>query len=71
MSAFDGLIAVHQPELALTCVVAFQHLGAGMVDLQTMQNSYYEKQGKLCSVCGDQPIEDAFRDIMKAIGAKA
>jgi len=33
--------------------------------------SYYEKQGKLCSVCGDQPIEDAFRDIMKAIGAKA
>ena len=33
--------------------------------------SYYEKQGKLCTVCGDQPIEDAFRDLMKAIGAKA
>ena len=33
--------------------------------------SYYQKQGKLCEVCGDQPIEDAFRDIMKALGAKA
>ena len=32
---------------------------------------YYQKQGKLCTVCGDQPIEDAFRDILKAIGAKA
>ena len=33
--------------------------------------SYYEKQGKLCQVCGDQPIEDAFKDILKALGAKA
>ena len=33
--------------------------------------SYYEKQGKLCEICGDQPIEDAFRDILKALGAKA
>ena len=32
---------------------------------------YYQKQGKLCEVCGDQPIEDAFRDILKALGAKA
>ena len=30
--------------------------------------SYYEKQGKLRLVVGDQPIEDAFRDILKAIG---
>ena len=30
--------------------------------------SYYEKQGKLHAVVGDQPIEDAFRDILKAIG---
>ena len=33
--------------------------------------SYYQKQGKLCEICGDQPIEDAFRDILKALGAKA
>ena len=33
--------------------------------------SYYQKQGKLCQVCGDQPIEDAFKDILKALGAKA
>ena len=32
--------------------------------------SYYEKQGKLRTVEGDQPIEDANRDILKAIGAK-
>ena len=32
--------------------------------------SYYQKQGKLCEVCGDQPIEDAFRDILKALGAE-
>ena len=30
--------------------------------------SYYEAQGKLCTICGDQPIEDAFRDILRAIG---
>ena len=33
--------------------------------------SYYQKQGKLCEVCGDQPIADAFRDILNALGAKA
>ena len=33
--------------------------------------SYYEKQGKLRLVVGDQPIEDAFRDILKAIGEQA
>ena len=32
--------------------------------------SYYEKQGKLRTVEGDQPIEDAKRDILKAIGAE-
>ena len=32
--------------------------------------SYYEKQGKLRAIEGDQPIEDANRDILKAIGAK-
>ena len=30
--------------------------------------SYYAAQGKLRTVCGDQPIEDAQRDILKAIG---
>ena len=30
--------------------------------------SYYEAQGKLCTICGDQPIEDAYRDILRAIG---
>ena len=30
--------------------------------------SYYEAQGKLCTICGDQPIEDALRDILRAIG---
>ena len=30
--------------------------------------SYYAEQGKLRTVCGDQPIEDAQRDILKAIG---
>ena len=30
--------------------------------------SYYAEQGKLRAVCGDQPIEDAQRDILKAIG---
>ena len=29
---------------------------------------YYKAQGKLCLVCGDQPIEDANRDILRAIG---
>lgn len=29
---------------------------------------YYRAQGKLRLVCGDQPIEDANRDILKAIG---
>jgi len=33
--------------------------------------SYYEKQGKLRTVEGDQPIEDAQRDILKAIGIEA
>ena len=30
--------------------------------------SYYAEQGKLRLVCGNQPIEDTHRDIMKAIG---
>ena len=29
---------------------------------------YYQAQGKLRLVCGDQPIEDANRDILKALG---
>ena len=29
---------------------------------------YYREQGKLRLVCGNQPIEDAFADILKAIG---
>ncbi len=29
---------------------------------------YYQKQGKLCLVDGDQPIEDAFRAILAALG---
>ena len=29
---------------------------------------YYRQQGKLRLVCGDQPIEDAQKDILKAIG---
>ena len=33
--------------------------------------SYYEKQGKLRTVHGNQPIEDAHRDILKAIGVEA
>ena len=33
--------------------------------------SYYEKQGKLRVVVGNQPIEDTQRDIMKAIGVEA
>ena len=32
--------------------------------------SYYAGQGKLRLVNGDQPIEDAFRDVLKAIGAE-
>ena len=32
--------------------------------------SYYEKQGKLRTVVGNQPIENTHRDILKAIGAK-
>ena len=31
---------------------------------------YYQKQGKLRVVEGDQPIENAFADILTAIGAK-
>ena len=31
---------------------------------------YYQKQGKLRLVEGDQPIEQAFADILKAIGAQ-
>ena len=31
---------------------------------------YYERQGKLRRIQGDQPIEDAGRDILRAIGAK-
>ena len=31
---------------------------------------YYQKQGKLRTIEGDQPIENAFADILKAIGAK-
>ena len=33
--------------------------------------SYYAACGKLRVVNGDQPIEDAFRDVLKAIGAEA
>ncbi len=29
---------------------------------------YYKAQGKLCLVCGDQSIEDAYRDILRALG---
>ena len=29
---------------------------------------YYREQGKLCLVNGNQPIEDAYRDILRAIG---
>ena len=29
---------------------------------------YYREQGKLRLICGDQPIEDTLRDILKAIG---
>ena len=32
--------------------------------------SYYQKQGKLRVVKGNQPIENTHRDILKAIGAK-
>ena len=32
--------------------------------------TYYAGQGKLRLVSGDQPIEDAFRDVLKAIGAE-
>ena len=32
--------------------------------------SYYREQGKLALVEGNQPIEDAFRDVLKAIGAE-
>ncbi len=32
---------------------------------------YYQKQGKLCLVDGDQPIEAAFRGILEALGEKA
>ena len=30
--------------------------------------NYYQAQGKLRLICGDQAIEDAYRDIMRAIG---
>ena len=29
---------------------------------------YYKAQGKLCLICGDQSIEDANRDILRALG---
>ena len=32
---------------------------------------YYQKQGKLCLVCGDQPIADAFKAILAALGVTA
>ena len=32
---------------------------------------YYQKQGKLCLVNGDQPIQDAFRAILEALGVNA
>ena len=32
---------------------------------------YYQKQGKLCLVNGDQPIQDAFRAILVALGVNA
>ena len=32
--------------------------------------AYYTEQGKLRLVDGNQPIEDAFRDVLKAIGAQ-
>ena len=32
--------------------------------------TYYAEQGKLRLINGDQPIEDAFRDMLKAIGAE-
>ena len=32
---------------------------------------YYQKQGKLCLVDGDQPIQDAFRAILVALGVNA
>ena len=32
---------------------------------------YYRKQGKLCLVCGDQPIADAFKAILAALGVTA
>ncbi len=32
--------------------------------------TYYTEQGKLRLVQGNQPIEDAFRDVLKAIGAE-
>ena len=31
---------------------------------------YYQKQGKLCTVEGNQPIEGAFHDILKALGVE-
>ena len=33
--------------------------------------SYYQQQGKLRLICGDQAIEDTFRDILAAIGETA
>ena len=30
--------------------------------------SFYQQRGKLRLICGDQPIEDAYRDILRAIG---
>ena len=32
---------------------------------------YYAKQNKLCMVEGNQPIEDAYHDILRALGEKA
>ena len=37
-------------------------------DTTEVLKDYYEKQGKLCSIEGNQPIEDAYADILRAIG---
>ena len=39
MGVLNGLIAHHDAQLTLLLIVALQHFGRSMVDLQTMQNS--------------------------------
>ena len=39
-------------------------------DSTEVLKSYYQKQGKLCEVNGDQPIEDAFHGILAALGVE-